>query len=199
MANGEPKGLQDILHRLERTGKKKDQVTVGDMQETIGERSYGPFLLVPAVLEISPVGAIPGVPTLLAAIIAIFAAQMVLGRQHFWVPGILRNRAVSGDKLKKAAAKMRPLGRWTDKVFRGRLQGLVRGPVVRAAAALSILLCLTVPPLELLPFASTVPMAAIAMFGLAMLVKDGLLMLLAALLALSTVALGLGWLGGGGS
>ena len=53
-----------------------------------------------------------------------------------------------------------------------------------------VALCCTVPPLELIPFASSAPMLAIAAFGLAILVRDGLLMLVA--LALSLLAVGLG-------
>lgn len=62
------------------------------------------------------------------------------------------------------------------------------------AAGLCILLALTVPPLELLPFATTAPMAAIAAFGLALLVRDGLLMVIATLLAGAAVVLGAGLL-----
>ena len=41
----------------------------------------------------------------------------------------------------------------------------------------------TVPPLELVPFASSAPMIAIAAFGLAITVRDGVLMLVALCLA----------------
>jgi hypothetical protein len=59
-------------------------------------------------------------------------------------------------------------------------------------------LCLTVPPLELVPFASTAPMAAIAAFGLGMTLRDGLLMGLGFVLSVVAVAVGFGMLGGGG-
>jgi hypothetical protein len=59
-------------------------------------------------------------------------------------------------------------------------------------------LCLTVPPLEFIPFASTAPMAAIAAFGLAMTLRDGLLMALGFVLSLVAVGVGFGMIGGGG-
>ena len=40
-----------------------------------------------------------------------------------------------------------------------------------------LLLCCTVPPLEFLPFASSIPMLAIAVLGLALTVRDGALVL----------------------
>lgn len=60
----------------------------------------------------------------------------------------------------------------------------------RIAAVFVFLLCLTVPPLEFVPFASSAPMLAIAALGLAILVRDGLLMLVAS--GLSLTALGVG-------
>jgi hypothetical protein len=50
--------------------------------------------------------------------------------------------------------------------------------------------------LELLPFATTVPMAAIASFGLAMTLRDGLLMALGFLISAVTVVVGYGLIGG---
>ena len=63
----------------------------------------------------------------------------------------------------------------------------VRQPWPRIAAVMVMALCLTVPPLELVPFGSTAPMLAIAAFGLALLVRDGLLMIAALAFSLSAV------------
>ncbi|HSK38861.1 MAG TPA: exopolysaccharide biosynthesis protein, partial [Arenibaculum sp.] len=184
--------------RLDETAGRKDEVSIGNIVETLGNRSYGPFLIVPALLELSPIGGIPGVPTLLAAIIILFAGQMVLGRRHFWLPRLLAGRSTSADLLKKSTRKMRPLGRWLDRWFHGRLSKLTSGPFIRMAAAACIGLALTVPPLELFPFASSAPMAAIAMFGLGLLVRDGVLMIIAGLLTAATTAVGFGMLGSSG-
>ncbi|NJC33727.1 hypothetical protein GGR88_001201 [Sphingomonas jejuensis] len=189
-------GVGDILDRLKEAGEKQDRMTIGTLRDEMGQRSYGPFLLVPALIEISPIGGIPGVPTALAAIIILFAAQMLMGRKSFWLPGFVERRSLSGRKLVKATEKLRGIGRWLDRWFHGRLRRLTEGPWVKVAAALSILLALTVPPLELLPFASTAPMAAIAMFGLALLVHDGALMIAGSLLSGVAVAVGLGSIGG---
>lgn len=191
----EPKSVSDILDRLEDAADGDDDVPVRDVTDAFGHRSFGPFLIVPALLELSPLGAVPGVPTVLAAVVILFAAQILLGRRNFWIPGILADRRISADRLRKAADKLRPVGERLDRWFHGRLDWLTRGPAVRIAAAVCILLALTVPPLELLPFASSGPMAAIAAFGLALLVRDGLLMIAAGVLTVATFAIGLGFLG----
>jgi hypothetical protein len=59
-----------------------------------------------------------------------------------------------------------------------------------------ILLACAVPPLELLPLATTAPMLAIAAFGLAITVRDGALMIAAMVLAATAIAVGAGlWSG----
>lgn len=183
------KGVETILNDLLDTAGDGDDVTVARMREAMGSRSYGPFLLVPALIEMSPIGGIPGVPTVLAATIVLFAAQMLIGRARFWLPGVIDRRSVSADRLAKAVRRMMPVARWLDRWFHGRLRPLTRGAWIRIAAAACILLALTVPPLELLPFASTGPMVAVAMFGLALLVGDGLLMLVGLALSAAAVAI----------
>jgi hypothetical protein len=86
----------------------------------------------------------------------------------------------------------------------GRERQVKLGDVVEAmgnrkvAALICILLACTVPPLELLPFATTAPMAAIAAFGLALMVRDGVLMLVAMALSIVAVGVGLGLATGSG-
>jgi hypothetical protein len=188
--------VEDILDELEGKADGQDHVSVGDTLEALGERGYGPLIFVPALIEISPIGGIPGVPTFLALIIAIFAGQIVAGRDHMWLPGFIERVRVSSKRMKESVEKVRPVARWLDRWFHGRYERLTGDFPRRVAAGVCILLCLSVPPLELLPFASTAPMAAIALFGLAMTLRDGLVMAVAFVAA--AVALGVGgwlWIG----
>ena len=58
--------IADILECLHKIGEENGSVSVGDMADAFGTRTYAPFLIVPALLELSPLGAIPGIPTILA-------------------------------------------------------------------------------------------------------------------------------------
>ena len=69
-----------------------------------------------------------------------------------------------------------------------RLKWATSGPAQYAAASLVSLMALIMIPLELVPFAVAVPGAAISMVGVALLARDGALMLLA--FSLSVIALG---------
>jgi hypothetical protein len=48
------------------------------------------------------------VPTILAAIIILFASQMLFGRKHFWLPQLLAKRSVSAEHLQTAIDKDTP-------------------------------------------------------------------------------------------
>lgn len=181
--------LADILDQLEALAGQAGVVRVDDMVGAFGSRSYGPLLVVPALLELSPVGAVPGVPTALACVVVLFAAQMLFGRRHVWVPGFLTRRSLGAARLSRAVRMLRPWAERADRWFHGRLCALTGGVFVRVAAAGCIALACTVPPLELVPFASSAPMSAVAMFGLSVMARDGLLMLGAMALAGLAVAL----------
>ncbi len=178
-----PHSMGDILAALDRLGKERGRVSIGDMAERFGRRSYGPFLLIPALIEISPIGGIPAVPTFLAAILALVAIQLLFRRKHIYLPPLIRNRSLKGIKVSKAVRKLEGFGNFMDGWFHGRLRPLLHPPMPQMAGGVIVLLCATVPPLELVPFASTAPMLAIASFGLALLVRDGLLMMMALVLS----------------
>lgn len=176
-------GLIDDLCEL---GHDGERVSVNCIREQIGRRSFGPFILIPALIEISPIGGIPGLPTGIALIISLFAVQLLMGRDHLWLPDFIEHRSVSGARFARAMARIRKATRWIDHVLKPRLRWATRPPWVYFAAVMCIALCATVPVLELVPFASTAPMAAIALFGLGLLARDGVVMLLG--FAVSTTA-----------
>ncbi len=181
-------GLTDILDALDTLGRARSEVSVSDARERFGERSAGPFLLLPALLEVSPIGGIPGLPTVLALVITLFAVQLVMGRKHLWLPGWLERRHVSGDKLAKAASTLRRPAAFVDRFLKPRWRALTGRQMRRLIGLTCIALCATVPFLEIIPFASTVPMAAIILFGLAITVRDGLIAVLGLLTSLGAVA-----------
>ena len=187
MSDHEPEGVEDVLGELDDLAAKGDKVRIGDVLDDFGGRSFGPFIMLPALLEITPVGGIPGIPTFLAVVIALVAVQLLFGTDHIWMPQFLQNRAVTSKKLHKGIAKLRGLAHWLDEHSHGRLEFITEGVWVKVAAAVVILLCCTVPPLEVLPFASSAPMLAIAAIGLALIVRDGFLMLAAFVLAMAAL------------
>ncbi|ALE15505.1 Exopolysaccharide synthesis, ExoD [Altererythrobacter epoxidivorans] len=184
----QPESVEETVEAIEDLADKQSEVCISDVVDEFGRRSFGPFLMIFALIEITPVGGIPGVPTFLALVCALIALQMLAGRDHIWIPDWIENRSVGADKLRKSAEKLEGIAHWLDKRFHGRLKRFTGRGWQKVAAAVVILLCCAVPPLELLPFASSGPMLAIAAFGLAIMVRDGGLMLGA--LAISALVAG---------
>ncbi|MDH2326656.1 exopolysaccharide biosynthesis protein [Cereibacter sp. SYSU M97828] len=178
--------LADLMERIARLGDDADEVSIADVKKEIGERSFGPALAIPAIVEISPIGGIPGLPTLIALLVAIIAAQILFDRDHLWLPGFLENRRVKGARLAKGMRALRKPANWIDALLEPRMRWVTKDPTLRVIAALVILLCCTVPPLELIPFASSIPMGAVALIGLGLMARDGLAMLVAAVLSSAT-------------
>jgi len=191
-----PHSVGEILDCLDELAGQEDHVSVGAIVESFGNRSYGPALMVPAVIDWTPLSGFPGMESFLALSAAIVAAQMMVGRKHLWLPGFIARRGIGSAKLRKVAARMRRVARFMDRHFHGRLVRLTHAPFSRIAAGVVILICLAVSPLDLIPFGGTGPLLAIAMFGLAILVRDGVLMIFALALSLAAVAFGLSlWVG----
>ncbi|CAM4189213.1 exopolysaccharide biosynthesis protein [Palleronia rufa] len=171
--------VTDILDELDDLAKSGDEVSVGDVMDKVGHRSSGVFLLVPGLIGASPLGGIPTLPSLMAAIVLIFAVQTAIGRKRIWMPAAIRERAVREERLSGAVDRMRGPGRFLDRHFGHRLSALTSRPAMRVAALAVIGLALTVPALEFVPFAAAIPMLAIALFGIAITLGDGILMAIA--------------------
>jgi len=145
-------------------------------------------LLLPALVVVSPLSGIIGLPTVAAALIIAISAQMLLGRKEFWVPEAVSGRTMPCRRLHQALRFLRPVARVTDWLLRPRMGGATQGAGTRVIAACCILLALLIPPLELVPFASTLVAGVVTLFGLALLANDGVMALVA--YALTALALG---------
>lgn len=189
------RAVEGVLDRLEQRVQEGESssVSLGRVVEAIGDRGFGPVFLAFALLVISPFGGIPTIPTIFAVILGLFAAQMLWGQRSLWVPDLLARREMRGDLLCKGLRWMRPVARRMDRWFGRRLVPLTSHAARRGAALVIIALCAMVPPLELVPFAAAIPMAGIALFGLAITVRDGLVMV-AAFAASGAALIGGPWL-----
>jgi len=179
----EAHALEHVLDALISLARRQERVSVADAQRELGARGFGPFLFVPALVEISPVGGIPGVPSLMALIVAVTALQMLAGRNEFWLPGFLRRCAVGSSRLDAGLARARPVVRRLDRLLRCRLEWMGRRPWMQGVALVCLLCAAAVVPLELLPFVSSVPFSAIALIGLGLIGRDGAVVLLGTLVA----------------
>lgn len=177
--------LEDVIDHLialaHRNGAAAPggRVSVADLMDAIGQRSFGPMLLVPSLIAVSPVGAIPGLPAITSAVIVLIAAQILIRHDHFWLPGWLQRRSMDARKMEYGLEKSRPLARFIDHLLRPRWSWLTHGPFLYAIAAICLFIGLITPILELVPLGGIPPNAAVVAFSLALTARDGLWALLA--------------------
>jgi hypothetical protein len=184
-----PRDLEGLLDELDRcAGDNGPRVSVEQIMDAVGRRSFGPLLLLTGLLGMTPVSAIPGAPSTVAVVILLVAGQLLFGRDSFWLPRFLLKLKVPADKLGKTVKVARKPARVVDKLVKPRMTFLAGGVADRLVALVCVILALMTPPLELLPFVAFFPSAAIAFFGLGLVARDGLLVMIGLLIA--TGALG---------
>lgn len=185
-----PQDLEGLLDFLEDAGHSVDSghVSVEAMLSAVGSRSFGALLLVPGLLTFSPLSGIVGLPTLCGILVLLIAGQLLVRRKHFWVPQWLLKRSVPRRRFLKALRFMRPGARWVDKLVKPRLTILTHGPATALVAIVCILIALSMPALELVPFANSLSGAALAAIGLGLIARDGMLVVVTVILYLLGLA-----------
>jgi hypothetical protein len=177
MAASQSDPLENVLETaIEEGGEGK--VSVGDLLDMFGHRSFGPIItLLGLLVVLPPIGGIPGLPAVVGVIILLFSIQILLGADHIWMPSLIRNQSLETSKLEDAEDKMEPWLKRIDRLITERLAWATGGAATYLAAIAVSLLALLMIPLELVPFAVAAPGVAIVLFGLALVAKDGALML----------------------
>ena len=164
-----------------------EKVTVGDLLDRYDDRSFGPvFTLMGLLAVVPPISAIPGVPAIAGVIIALFSVQMLFGKDHIWLPQKVEKLSMEKGTLQKAHDKSENVLATLDSLVTDRLRWATSAPMRFLVAIMVTFLALAMIPLELVPFAVAAPGSAITLFGVAILSRDGALMLLA--FALSALA-----------
>jgi hypothetical protein len=180
--HGEPgnddHSVRDIVSRLEEVSDQ-DRVALQDLVESCGTASFVPALMVPALLVVTPLSGIPLISSICGITIALIAAQMLWKRDHVWLPGFVLRRQVPGRKLRGAFQRMESIAGLLDRHTRDdRLHALVgRGGRV-VPQGLCVVAGGLMPVLELVPFSSSILGTAVLCFSVAMLTRDGLLVLI---------------------
>jgi|TARA_R110000796_G_scaffold250728_1_gene380330 hypothetical protein len=170
--------LEEMLEHVAGLAKGEDKVSMGQVVESVGDRSFGPLLLMMGLTLFSPLSGVPGMAIFAGLFVLLIAVQMLIGRKHFWLPGFILKRAVAQDKLVKAIEWVKPLARRVDRLIKPRLNFMLHPSSTYLIAGLCVLIGAALPFLELVPFSSSIVGLALAVLGLALVSRDGLLVLI---------------------
>jgi hypothetical protein len=181
----EPSNLNDVLDEIEDAAEAQpasQPLTLGDLLNSVGRRSYGPLLLVIGLIAVSPLTALPGLTWASAALTIIVAGQMALGLPHLWLPKSALNIRIGRRQVTDGVEKSRPAARWIDHLLKARLQFLSKPPFANLVALMVLAAALITFPLGLVPLLPLIPGIAIVAFGLGVTARDGVWLLLGTLI-----------------
>jgi len=194
---GDIRSLTDILDALQHA-ERGEKVSVRDILNEVGVRSFAPTILVPALILVSPLSGIFGLPTIGAILIFLITAQKLAGRRQVWLPDVIKRRRVKSDKLDKAISWLRKPCGWIDARTHKRLTYFVSRPANIVTLSTIIGITLIIPFLEVLPMVTSVFAGAISLFAIGLLARDGLFTVLGYIQVALSLAL-VAWLVGMGA
>lgn len=172
--------LEQLLDRVGEAAQGDGRVSLGEMLDLVGRRSFGPILLMAGLITVMPiVGDIPGVPTIMGALVLLISGQLLFRREHLWFPQWLLERSVSRDKLRTALGWMRRPAQFVDRFLRPRLTVFTHHTAAYVIAIACTGIAVVMPVMEVIPFSANLAGAALTAFGLSLIAHDGLLALLA--------------------
>lgn len=187
----EPTNLTQLLNQIEEAAnKKEEEVSLDEILDKIGRRSFGPLLLIAGLVTIAPIiGDIPGVPTVMGIFVLLIGGQLLFQYDHFWLPQWLLEQSVHKDNIKKGLKWSRSPARFLDRWLRPRITIFIHGAAIYTIAVVCITIAAMMPIMEVIPFSATIAGIALTAFGLALITRDGLMALLAFLFSAGTFGL----------
>ena len=166
--------VQGILERM-RGSISGPSVTVETLVRAMDPSMQPVFMLLPALILVTPLSGIPGLSSLGGLTIALVAFQMLLGCPTIWFPAFVLRRHLSADRLQHALDRLDRPARFIDRRSVARAGWFLAFPG-RPLALLTCAVCgLSMPALELVPFSATTLASVVAILAAALLVRDGLL------------------------
>ncbi|WP_029011393.1 exopolysaccharide biosynthesis protein [Azospirillum halopraeferens] len=179
---GESNGaLSDVLDRLERS-VRGESVTVQEVVETLGRKSFASLMLIFSLISASPASAIPGITATVAVIVFILVVQMIAGRDCVWLPQFIYRRRMSRAKLCKGIGWLRRPVAFVERFLKERFTVLLHRPWLLLPLVLILALTLFMPVMEVIPTSGSIASAVIAFFAAGLLTRDGGLVLVSLLL-----------------
>jgi len=181
--------LYELLGKMQPRARQ-DTFEFAEFWDVMEKRGFGPMLALPSFIACTPIGAIPGIPSLAGGTILLIALQILLGRRHPWLPQRVKQLNCDADQLRYIVEKVKPYAVRVDRFLVPRCF-FMRQPVFRSFIALCCAGCgLVMIPLELIPFMGLIPVFAVLIMAIGMATDDGAVALFGVSLSLFGFILG---------
>jgi hypothetical protein len=162
-----------------------DRLSFSELAAQLHSRAWGGMLFIFAAINVLPLP--PGTSAFFAIPLLIVSAQMVFGRESPWFPARLDRRGVTKQELSRLVGKVQWLEARVERIFKPRIPRLTGQTAARVIGAICFLLALVaaIP----VPLFHVAPAAAIVLFGLALIYRDGALVIAAGIAAILSIIL----------
>jgi hypothetical protein len=180
-ASDDDRPLSVILDDLARSPAKT--VTLGELSEALGPRALASLILVFGLACTLPLP--PGGTTIFGLPLVLLAPQLMLRAGAPWTPERMRGRRISMTQVRPVFVRMVPWLQRMEAVSRPRLGFLLDG----AGRRLIGLICTVFAIVLILPIplGNMLPAAAVSVFSLALVQRDGLVALAGYVLSAASV------------
>ena len=160
-----------------------ERLTFTELAAQLHSRAWGGLLLIFAAINVLPLP--PGTSMFFAIPLLLVSGQMVFGRASPWFPRRIDRRGVSRNELQRLISKMEWFELRVERIFKPRIPVLTGPTAARVIGAICFLLALVaaIP----IPLFHVAPAAAIVLFGVALIYRDGMLVIAAALAAILSI------------
>lgn len=162
--------VRDVIASVEGDGS----ITVEKFLGIMGHRAQAMAIFILAIATVVA-GAIPGFSTVSAVPIIFIALQMMLGGRAVWLPRSIREKHISSALMRNSLTRALPTLVWMERLLKPRLEWLTSG-IFRRLLALVILVLAFVLALPI-PGGNLLPSTTISLLSLAILERDGLLVI----------------------
>jgi len=162
-----------------------ERLTLSELSARLRDRAWGGLLLIFAAINLLPLP--PGATTITGLPLLAITAQLAAGRHRPWFPRKLDQRGIGNETLRRIAEKIAPWEQRIERILKPRMYALSNHRAARVMGAIGFLLSviLWLP----IPLGNHAPALALTLFALALIYRDGVLVILGAVASVASVAL----------
>ena len=162
-------------------------ITISDIKNAISNRSYGLFMFLLALPCIIPIPT-PGLSAVIGLPLIAITFQAMIGQEVPWLPKFISKKEFKREDMMRSFNYIKPYLERLESILKPRIKFLVTSTAERVIAVLCFMLSVTI--ILPIPFGNALPAFIICLLSLAILTRDGLLVIFAlAITAIGTALL----------
>ena len=178
-----PERTSEVLRDL--TEGEGERVTFREILTRLRHRAFGFTLLIFALPCCLPMP--PGIPTVCGVAIVIIALNLIAARQRLWLPSAIADKSIARADLRRMVDRVAPYLERLERICKPRF-AIVTEPVGKILIgmvifALGFIMILPIPLLGNMP-----PGFAASVIAIGMTERDGLIVLIGALVSVAAIA-----------